>query len=299
MDLLTTRPLKLRTNLADYPVTMGMKDGRVSSPLVSFDFCGPHTAHDGFKAMLRQHAFDAGELAIVTYLQARAYGKPFVLLPATISGRFQHHCIGYNVEHGTLSPKDIEGQTVGVRTYAQTTGLWVRGILQHEYGVDLNKVTWLTVDESHLTEYRDPPNCERLQAGKKIDQMMLEGEIAAAILGVDMPKDARVRTLIPDALGAAEKWYQREGIIPINHMFAVHKDISRKRPDVVRELFRMIRESRALAPAAVAAALPPIGLEANRKGLEMAIEWSFEQKIIPRRFKVDELFDDATADLNA
>ena len=289
----------LRTNLADYPVTLALKQGTVSSDRVSLQFCGPKTAHDGFKAMLREGAFDAGELAIVTYLQAKAYGKPWVMLPTPISGRFQHHCIGYNVEYGELKPKDIEGRRVGVRTYAQTTGLWVRGVLQHEYGVDLNKVTWLTVDESHLTEYRDPANSERLPPGSKIDQMMLKGELAAAILGVDMPKDPRVRTLVPDAHAEAEKWYQREGVLPINHMFVVHEDISRQRPEVVREIFRMIVASRAAAPQAAAAFIPPLGLEANRKGLEMAIEWSFEQKIIPRRLKVDELFDDTTANLNA
>lgn len=289
----------LRTNLADYPVTLALKQGSISSELVNLEFCGPKTAHDGFKAMLREGAFDAGELAIVTYLQAKAYGKPWVMLPTPISGRFQHHCIGYNAEYGELKPKDIEGRRVGVRTYAQTTGLWVRGVLQHEYGVDLSRVTWLTVDESHLTEYHDPANCERLPAGSKIDQMMLKGELAAAILGVDMPKDPRVRTLVPNPHAEAEKWYQREGVLPINHMFVVHQDIARKRPDVVREIFRMIVESRAAAPQAAVASIPPLGLEANRKGLEMAIDWSFEQKIIPRRLKVDELFDDTTANLHA
>ena len=94
----------LKTNLADYPVTMAMKDGRVTSGLVTLDYCGPKTAHDGFKAMIRENAFDAGELAIVTYLQAKAWGKPFVLLPIPISGRFQHHCIGFNHELGPLNP---------------------------------------------------------------------------------------------------------------------------------------------------------------------------------------------------
>ena len=289
--------VSLKTNLADYPVTMAMKDGRVTSNLVKLDFCGPKTAHDGFKAMIRQNLFEAGELAIVTYLQAKAFGKPFVMLPATISGRFQHHCIGFNHELGHLNPKDIEGRKVGVRTYAQTTGLWVRGILQHEHGVDLNKVTWLTIDESHLAEYQDPSNCQRLPAGAKLGEMMLNGEIAAAILGNDMPKDPRVRTLVPDPAAAAEQWYKREGVIPINHMFVVRQELSKERPDVVQEIFRMIVESRNLAPESAKATIPPIGLEANRKGLEMAIEWSFEQKIIPRRLSVDELFDDTTAAL--
>jgi 4,5-dihydroxyphthalate decarboxylase len=106
--------------------------------------------------------------------------------------------------------------------------------------------------------------------------MMLDGELAAAIPGVDMPKDPRVRTLIPDPDAAAQKWYEREGVIPINHMFAVRKELSKEHPEVVREIFRMIVESRAHAPESVTCALPPIGLEANRKGLEMAIEWSYE-----------------------
>jgi 4,5-dihydroxyphthalate decarboxylase len=299
MKLPTSGPVTLRTNLADYPVTQAIKDGRVSSPIVKLDCCGPKTAHDGFKAMLRQNAFDAGELAIVTYLQAKAFNKPFVILPAPISGRFQHHCAGFNSELGHLDPKDIEGKRVGVRTYAQTTGLWIRGILQHEYGVDLNKVRWCTIDESHLAEYHDPDNCEILPKGSNLGEMMLKGELAAALLGLDMPKDPRVHTLVPNPQAAAKVWYQREGVIPINHLFAVHQDVSRQRPDVVRELYRMIKESREHAPAEVVAGLPPLGLEANRKGLQMAIDWSFEQKIIPRRLAVDELFDDTMAALDA
>lgn len=287
----------LKTNLADYPVTMAMKDGRVSSDIVTLDFCGPTPAHNGFKPMIWDNAFDAGELAIATYIQARAYGKPFVLLPTPISGRFQHHCIGFNADFGQLSPKDIEGRRVGVRTYAQTTGLWVRGILQHEYGVDLDRVTWMTLNDSHLKEHADPSNCERLPAGSSIPQMMLDGELAAAILGNDMPKDSRVSTLVPEPFAAAEKWYEREGVVPINHMVVVNETISRNRPDIVGEIFRMIVESREAASDQVPAVFPPIGLEANRKGLEMAIDWSFEQKIIPRRLSVDELFDDTTAAL--
>jgi 4,5-dihydroxyphthalate decarboxylase len=293
----TIPPLMLKTNLADYPVTKALRDGRVTSDLVKLDFAGPKAAHDGFKPMVRENAYDCGELAIVTFLQAKAYGKPYVLLPVPVVGRFQHHCIGYNKEFGHRGPKDIEGRKVGVRTYAQTTGLWVRGILQHEYGVDLDKVTWLTIDESHLAEYTDPANCERLPPGASLADMMLDGEIAAAIMGNDMPDDPRIERLIPDPHAAAQRWYQREGVVPINHMIAIHADLASKRPDVVRELHRMIVDSRNLAPASALATFPPVGLEANRKGLEMAIQWSYEQKIIPRLLSVDELFDDTTATL--
>ena len=289
--------MSLKTNLADYPVTMAMKDGRVTSDRVTLEFCGPKVANKAFKAMVRENAYDAGELAIITYLQARAWGKPFVLLPIPISGRFQHHCIGFNRELGELKPRDIEGRKVGVRTYSQTTGLWVRGILQHEYGVNLDKVNWLTIEDAHVTEFHDPSNCERLPAGSKLADMMMSGELAAAILGGDMPKDPRVQSLIPNAAAAAQQWYLRERVIPINHMFVVREDLSRERPDVVREIYRMLVESRKFAPES--ATRPPVGLEQNRKGLELAIQWSFEQKIIPRMLSVDELFDATTAALGS
>ncbi|HEF5785915.1 phosphate ABC transporter substrate-binding protein [Burkholderia multivorans] len=286
----------LRTNLSEYAVTKAMRDGRVKSDLVTLDFCGPTPAHNGFKAMVRESAFDAGELAIVTFLQAKAYGKPYVLLPTPISGRFQHHCAGYNIDFGHLDPKDIEGKKVGVRTYTQTTALWIRGILRHEYGVDLDKVTWMTLNDGHLAEYDDPPNCQRLPKGSSIPEMMLRGELAAALLGEDMPKDERVRTLVPDAQQAAKDWFAREQVVPINHMFVIHERVSKERPDIVREIYRMIVESRSLAEG-VPAVFPPIGLEANRKGIELAIEWALDQKILPRRLSVDELFDDVTANL--
>jgi 4,5-dihydroxyphthalate decarboxylase len=126
--------------------------------------------------------------------------------------------------------------------------------------------------------------------------MMLDGELVAALLGEDMPKDERVRTLVPDAQAAAKDWFTRTGVVPINHMFVVHERLSKERPDVVRELYRMVVESRASAEG-VPTVFPPIGLEANRKGLQLAVDWALDQKIIPRRLSVDELFDDVTGSL--
>lgn len=295
----TAATTTLRTNLADYPQTAGIRDGRVTSDIVTLDICGPEQAHNGFKAMLRENKFDAGELAIVTCLQAKTYGKPFVLLPIPISGRFQHHCAGFNKELFDLKPKDIEGKRVGVRTYAQTTGLWIRGILQHEYGVDLNKVTWCTVGDGHLAEYDDPPNCERLPKGSDIGQMMLDGELVATLQGIDLPKDPRVARLVPNPFEAAKDWYAREHVVPINHMFVVHQDISRDQPEVVREIFRMLVESRNLTEGGVPDPFPPVGLEANRKGIQLAIDWAYDQKIILEKMSVDSLFDETTASLGA
>src|SRR5262245_26448704 len=134
--------VSLKTNLADYSVVRALKEGKVRSDLVEFDFCGPKTANQGFKAMINEGAYDAGELAIGSFLQAKAYGRPLVLLPAVVMARFQHHTIVYNSSRGNLKPKDLEGRRVAVRAYTQTTGIWVRGILKHEHGVDLNRLRW-------------------------------------------------------------------------------------------------------------------------------------------------------------
>lgn len=289
--------LRLRTNLADYPVTLAVKDGRVRSDLVQLDFLGPKTAHDGFKPMLREGAFDLSEMATATFLLAKAHGKPYVLIPAPTAGRLQHGSVVYNRERGELDPRGIEGRKVGVRAYSQTTGLWARGILRHDHGVDLDKVTWVTVEEPHVAEYQDPPNCERLPPETSLLQKLFDGEIAAGILGYGIPDDPRIARLIPDAEAAGRRWQAREGIVPLNHMLCVHADIARAHPQAMREIYRMMGEGRAHAPEA-AAKLPPMGFEANRKGLEMAIDWAVEQKILQRRLPVESLFDETTGSLN-
>jgi 4,5-dihydroxyphthalate decarboxylase len=109
-------------------------------------------------------------------------------------------------------PADLAGRRVGVRTYSQTTGMWVRGILQNEYGVDLDKVAWITFDDSHLAEYSDPPNCQCAQKGKKLVDMLLDREVDVTLLGSNMPDDPQLKTLIPHADAAALAWWQKYGV---------------------------------------------------------------------------------------
>ena len=293
----TATKLKLHTMLGNYPNTKALKSGEIRSDLVDFDFVEVKVANNLFKKIVREAAYDCAELAIVTYLQAKTYGKPYVLLPAVVVGRGQHHTIAYNAERGMLKPSELAGKRVGVRAYTVTTGTWVRGMLAHDYGVDLDKVTWLTTDVSHLAEYQDPPNCQQLPKETNLSEMMMKGEIVSAILGKDAPKDPRVATLIPNAKEVGKEWVRREGLIPINHVFVVRQELSKERPDVVREIYRMLVESRSLAPESVTAELPPYGFSAIRKTIELANEWSYEQKIIPRRLSIDELFDETTAAL--
>jgi 4,5-dihydroxyphthalate decarboxylase len=293
-------PVTLKTNLADYAMTKALKDGAVTSDLVKFDFCGPKVANQGFKAMVRERAFDAGELAIGTFLEAKSYGKPVTLLPAVVMGRFQHQTALRSTARGTFGPGDIEGRRIGIRSYTQTTGIWVRGIFKHEYGVDLNKVTWVCNDDGHLAEFRDPPNVERTPAdSKKVDQMLLDGEIDGAILGAEVPNEPRVAHLIPNPKDAALAWYRKYNTVPVNHLFCLDKDLADARPDVVVEIFRMLKATKAaMPPSADGIDFHPFGIEALRKPLSMIIQYAVEQKIIPRAMDVDELFDDVTRKLS-
>src|SRR5690242_7636338 len=187
-----TAKLKLSTLLGDYPNTAALKNGELSSDFIELQFADIKVANTGFKPLVREHKFDLSELAIVTYLQAKVYGKPYVLLPAVVLARGQHHTIAYNPERGELKAADLAGKRVGVRAYTVTTGAWVRGILKEQYGVDLDKVKWVTFEDPHLAEYTDPPEIARAPAGKTIAQMLLDGELDAAIVG-DKMRDPRLK----------------------------------------------------------------------------------------------------------
>jgi 4,5-dihydroxyphthalate decarboxylase len=287
-------PVTLSAMFGTYANTVPLKKGEVKSPLVSFDFADVKVANQFFKSVVRDARYDVSELAIVTYLQAKAYGKPYVLLPAVIVSRSQHHTIAYNAERGLLRPQDLNGKRVGVRAYTQTTGAWVRGILGEDYGLDVDKVTWVTFEDPHVAEYHDPAIVERAAESKNLNQMLIDGEIDAAILG-DVALDPRFKTLIPSAEAEAAKWASSHGGIPINHMTVVRGSIAKSRPDVVKEVFRLLVESaqKGGLKGDQAAAIR-FGLDAVRQSLERIIDYSVRQRLIPRRFTVDELFDDTT-----
>jgi len=291
-----TKPdkVKLFTLMGSYPNAMALKDGRIASDLVEFDFADVKVSNTAFKPLVREARFDLAEVAIVTFLQARHYGKPYVLIPATVVGRGQLHTIAYNPARGHLGPGDLNGKTVGVRAYTQTTGVWVRGILAEDYGVDPGSIEWVTFEEGHVAEYHDPPNVRRAPPGKQLVQMLLDGEIDAAIVGDKFP-DPRLKPLIPDAETANRKWSESHGGVPINHMLVIREQLAKSRPDVVHEVYRLFQEAKQASFAETGVPkLDPLrfGIEANRRSLEIVIGFAVKQGLLPHRFTVDELFDD-------
>lgn len=294
---MTTEKTKLSTLLGDYPVTLPIKQGQVPSALVDLEFADIKVANTGFKPLVREAKFDLGELAIVTFLQAKAYNKPYVLLPTPVVARAQHHTIAYNSTRGELKPSDLAGKRVGVRAYSVTTGVWVRGILEQQFNVDLDKLHWITFEDPHVAEYTDPLFVTRAPAGKNMVQMLLDGELDAAVVGDKLP-DPKLKTLIPDVETASRAWAEKHGD-PINHMLVIRSELSRSRPDVVREVFRIFRQARDIAvrQGDENAARLHYGVEANRPSLEAIVDIAYQQKLIPRRFSIEELFDDVTRSL--
>ena len=292
--------MRLRTLLGDYPVTRALKQGDVRSPEISLDFADVKVPSTAFKRVVRDLELDVAELALVTYLIAKAHRKPLVLMPVVVLCRFQHPYLVYNAERGALKPGDLTGRRIGIRSYSVTTVTWIKGILADDYGVDLDRIAWVTFEEPHVAEFRDPPNVERAPEGKNILDMLLAGEIDAAILAAPAA-DARIKPLIPEPEAAAQDWHRRTDALQINHMVVVKDTVSRSNPAAVREIYRLLHESKTAAglPHAGELDLNPFGLAANRHNLEVAIDFAYRQRLIPRRFEVDELFDEVTRTLGA
>ena len=286
----------LKVLLGDYPNTRPLKSGAARMPGLDLQFADVKLPHSAFKRVVRDLEFDIAELAIVTYLQAKAYGKPLVLVPAVVMGQMPHPCMVFNAERGRIAPSDLAGLRVGVRAYSVTTVTWVRGILANDYGVDLDRVRWITFEDPHVAEYRDPPTTTRAPVGMKIVDMLLAGELDAAIVSPRDLTDSRLQSVIPDAKAAAKAWCERYGVMPINHMVvATEKIIGTHRHDVER-FYQLLLESKRAAIEQGAGGLEMVrfGAETLRPSLQIIIDYCMQQRLLPRALTVDELFNDVT-----
>src|ERR1700675_588447 len=197
--------MRLRTLLGDHACTSALKDGSIKSDLVTLDFVEYSPTNKGFKPMVREQAFDVSEMAIVTYLMAKSFAKPMVLLPDVVVARFQHGHALYNAELGMLKPADLNGKRVGIRSFTTTTGAWLRGILANDYGVDLSSIHWVTFEDAHVAEFRD--TTVRAPKDKQIIQMLVDGELDA-VLG-EKAEHPDLKPLFADAAGEEKSWFAK------------------------------------------------------------------------------------------
>jgi 4,5-dihydroxyphthalate decarboxylase len=256
----------------------------------TFDFADIMPIHRAFPAVANEDRFDLAELAIVTFLQALDAGRPLSLLPVTLLGRFQHHCLVTLDGEGQVSVDDLTGKRIGVRSYSQTTGVWVRGFLSDDYGLDVRHVEWVVYEGGHVAGTRDPAQVVRAPAGGKLPSDFLGGAFDAAIMGNELPDDPRIRTVLPQPARAAAGWYARTGAIPVNHVVVARDQFIASNPQLVREICGVLAGAMPAAPRV--GSMPdfyPSGFDALAPSLELAGRYAYDQGLTSRLISADEI----------
>jgi len=284
--------VQLKTVIRTTPLVEALKDGRVAPRGYELAFEEVQPITKAFRIMCRELAYDVCEMAATTYLVARDHGKPFTALPVFLT-RGIHHTAVKARQPG--DPKALEGMRVGVnRGYTVTTGVWARGILATEYGVDLDRVTWVRSDQEHVAEFVPPANVEDLPAGIEL------ADLGAA---VGDGKSEELVPMIADAEAAGFRALEERGLWPVNHLVVVKDELLERHPDLGRALFDAFEQAKDLyveggdlqplhvRVAEITGGDPlPYGLEPNRAVLEQLLDHCVAQKILRRRPSLDELF---------
>jgi 4,5-dihydroxyphthalate decarboxylase len=306
------RPLK--TALGPYGHTQILKDGRVKPAGFTLDFIEISPMNAGFRKMVRNLEYDICEVAITTYLVAKEFNKAFTALPIPLNHMFHFGDVQVGTNTEINGPRDLAGKRVGVRAYTVTTGVWVRGILQNEYGVDPATITWVTDDEEHVLEYKPPRNVIASNGATLVDLFQC-GDIDAAFsgragLGRTGAKATReFRPLFSDADRLDAEWCARTGIYPIHGVLCVRNDVLTQFPDLPRALYDAFVQAKALfltelardgaksaedarwqAMQSIVGDPLPFGLEANRRTIETMIGYALDQHLIEQRRTPEELF---------
>ncbi len=313
-----------------YPHVAALKDGSIAPAGYDLEFIEVNPMIAAYRKMVRTLAYDICEVAVTTYVVAKAFNKGFTALPIPLNHMFHFGDIQVGLDTGIDAPNDLIGKRVGVRAYTVTTGVWVRGILQNEYGVDPAGINWITDDEEHVEEFVAPPNV-KASDGESLVDLFQEGKIDAAFAGraglgrSGAPREGwekgntatptvlstrEFRALFPNAAELDVAWFKRTGIYPIHGVLCVRDSVIAANPGLPRALFdafsrakdeylaRLARDGAQNADDEKWVALQqivggdplPYGLEANVKTIEALIDYSLQQKLIAKRYAPEELF---------
>jgi len=322
----STPVLTLTTALRTHGHTAALKSGVVPVAGAKLEFIEVEPQILAFRRMVREVAYDVCELAPTTYIIAKAYGAPFTAIPIFFERRFHHAGLLVRDDAGIQGPRDLEGKKVGVRAYSVTTGVWTRGVLVNEYGLDSSKVTWVVDDEEHVEELKLPANVVHVGEGKSLASMMASGEIQAGFaanagIGREGPPKAgwqarerketeNYRELFANADELGAQWYRRTGIYPMHSTLVIKDEILKAHPWLGQSLFSAFQmskqpylerlrrgetsgknDARYIEQMKVVGDDPlPYGLEVNRRGIEALELYAYQQGLIPRKLSVDDLF---------
>jgi ABC-type nitrate/sulfonate/bicarbonate transport system substrate-binding protein len=305
-----------------------LKLGRVTPQTCELAFTEVPVLIDAFRRMVRGFEFDVCELALTTYVCARAHGKRFTALPIFLGRAFHHGAIFYKPSSGIRTPKDLQGTRVGInRGYTVTTCVWARAVLQDEYGVDLSRITWVLSGDEHVAEYVPPANVVPLEPGKTLAGALAAGELSAlislptelsALISQEKLDDAAIQPLIPNARERGLEALRSRGHYPINHLIVVKDELLEAHPALAADLFdAFVRSKQDYLDRLKAGAIPkptdvdhlharvaeiigdplPYGIAPNRQVLQELIDHAMTQRIITNRVTIEELFAAGTHEL--
>jgi 4,5-dihydroxyphthalate decarboxylase len=296
----------LKTAIGNYGHTKALKDGKIAPAGVTLEFEDVSPIIGAFRRMCRGLEFDVCEMAITTYLCAKANNLPFTALPVFLVRAFHNGAVQINTDAGINTPKDLERKKVGVRAWTVTTGVWAKSILQNEYGVDLDKVDWIVADEEHVQQYQLPINVF-METGANLGELLSGGDLAAAI-GIPKVDAPNVKPLVDNPGAAAAEWYKKTGIFPINHTLVVKDELLAANPSLGKDLYDAFKQARDEYVSGLASSTDdadaaikrnadvvggdplPYGIEPNRKAMEAIIDAAHSQHILGAGTKVEDMF---------
>ena len=268
----------LSVAIGNYPHTRLLKERLASSSTFNFVEVSPITK--AFAQMVRQGSYDISEMALVTFLQAKAYGKPLVLIPAAVAARSQEISLIKLAKNDAIKgPADLKGKRIGVRAYSQTTGAWLRGIIQEEFGIAPEEIRWTTFEDPHVAEYSDPPFATRAKPGSVLLDMLRAGELDAVIVGNDKPSAPDLADVYPDAEEAGRAFARKHGFVPVNHVIVAKQSVVDSQRDALMEFWAAVQA--AWKDSASGKDLP-IGRAAIEPSVALALKYISAQSMLPR-----------------
>ena len=322
--------LKMTFACGDYDRMEALMRGEIVPEGIELQFEAIQAPREIFDRMVQKREFMMAELSSSEFISMTGQGDcPFVALPVFPSKAFRHGFICINKNAGIKSPKDLAGKRIGTPLYTQTAAVWIRGMLETDYGVDLSGVHWLqgaiekpgSHGHAKVPPLLKPVDIEITETGKSLSDLLADGELDA-VLGSRMPDSVvtsgDVDWLFPDFRQEEKDYYARTGIHPIMHLVAIRREDYEANPWIAKPLYDAFCKSKDIAlkkmgfSGAQKIMLPflygdlvevdqlfggdpwPYGVEANRKTLEALVAHLVEQRLIAESLDVDDLFLDVT-----
>lgn len=311
---MTRRKLKAVSRLQGN--NRALKAGKIELPDFELAFEEVDPLVRAFRSMVREGTYEVCEMALTTYITAKAYGAKMTAIPVFLVRGFHHQAIVAGNGSDVAEPGDLKGRRVGVnRGYTVTTGVWARAVLAAEYGVAPGDVTWARSGDEHVADWRMPPNVVELGGEGGLEGQIKRGDIPAA---VGLTAGEGMRALVPDAFAAGVNALKSRGFYPINHTVVIRDDVLAETPEVAVQVFEAfaaskqayltdLREGRIGEPTAAdrvhLAAMDvmddplPYGIAPNHRVLEGLMEHAVAQKIIDAPMPLESLFAPTTLDL--